>query len=85
VLDYCRDHFSAEEALLKAHEYPGLAEHHAIHNALTQLAGEYAARYKRGDETLYIPLLKSMRDSISQHILVEDMKYARWMKEHGVR
>jgi hemerythrin-like metal-binding protein len=83
VAAYVRDHFSAEEALMKAHKFPGLAEHQAIHKDLTRQAGEFMARYEKGDQTVYIPLLKAMRDAVTRHILVEDMKYAPWLKERG--
>jgi len=85
VLAYVRGHFSAEEALMKAYKFPGLADHQAIHKDLTRQAGEYMARYEKGDQTVYVPLLKALRDAVTGHILVEDMKYVPWMNEHGVR
>jgi hemerythrin len=42
-------------------------------------------RYEKGDQTVFISLLKGMHNGITNHVLIEDMKYAPWMKEHGVR
>jgi len=85
VADFSRVHFSAEEALMKAHKFPGQAEHQAIHKALTRQAGEYMARCEEGDQTVNIVILKAMRDWFVKHTLEEDMKYGAWMNEHGVR
>ena len=85
VADHVRDHFAAEEALMEAHKYPGLAEQKVLHKDLICLAGEYLARLEKNDPALCIPLLKAMRDGFTNHILVEDMKYAPWMKDHVVQ
>jgi hemerythrin-like metal-binding protein len=85
LADYVREHFSAEEALMKEHKYPGLAEQQLIHQELIRKVGDLVTRYEKGDQTVFISLLKGMHNGITNHVLIEDMKYAPWMKEHGVR
>ena len=80
-----RDHFATEESLMKSTNYPGLAEHRAIHEEFTRQLNEFVTLLERGDRGLSILLLVSMRDHISEHIQRDDQAYVPWLTEHGVR
>jgi hemerythrin-like metal-binding protein len=83
--DYTREHFSTEERLMESTKYPGLADQRAKHREFTGRIGEYVARFKRGDNTMYLELLKFARDWITDHMQTVDKQYTAWMNEHGVR
>ena len=85
LADQSRDHFAAEESLFEATKYPELARHRALHLDGVKQIEDFTARFNRGDNTLYLPLLRSMRDWLSDHVLTEDKKYSQWFTERGIR
>ena len=85
LLEYTNTHFSAEEEMMTAAEYPGLAAHKLQHRELIKQVKDYIARYEQGESTLNLHLLNFLRDWLTNHIQQEDMEYSPWMKEHGVR
>lgn len=84
LVAFAREHFQAEESLFEATQYPAAAWHSARHQELLQQVDEYMARYRQGDRTLYLELLRFMRDWLSKHLLEEDQKYSAWMRSHGI-
>ena len=48
LVEYTRNHFAAEEALMSRTGYPGLESHRTHHHELTRQVGEFVARYERG-------------------------------------
>lgn len=85
LLAYTRDHFAAEEAMMSASRYPGLAVHRQKHTELTNKVADFAARYERGEGALNVQLLNFLRDWLTTHIQVTDREYVPWMKEHSRR
>jgi hemerythrin-like metal-binding protein len=85
LLKHALDHFSAEEELMVATEYPALVQHRAKHRNFVRQVEEYLARCKVGDNTMRIPLLNFIRDWLTNHIQEEDREYTPWFTEHGVR
>jgi hemerythrin len=85
LLDYTRDHFAAEEAMMEQAKYAALPAHRLIHRDLTKQVEEYVARFEKGDLTLSLHLLVFLSDWLTNHIQGEDQKYGPWMNEHGVR
>jgi hemerythrin len=85
LVTYTRDHFAAEEAMMQAAGYPGLATHRLKHKELTKQVEEYVARYESGDITLSVQLLSFLSDWLSTHIQGEDKAYGPWLIERGVR
>lgn len=85
LLNYTRDHFSAEEALLTSARYPGLPEHRKLHRELTRTAEEFADRFERGETTLNLSLMSFLRDWLGNHIQKVDKEYGAWLNSHGIR
>ena len=85
LVDYTREHFTAEEAMMEAARYPSLAAHHVKHKELTKQVEEYVTRYERGDITLSIQLASFLSDWLTKHIQSTDQEYGPWLNEHGVR
>ena len=82
---YTKEHFAYEERMMDASKYPGLAAHKAHHNDLTKQVGEFLTRYKNGDVTLNIELLRFLSDWLTKHIQHEDKEYGPWLTRHGVQ
>jgi hemerythrin-like metal-binding protein len=85
LVDYTHHHFAAEEAMMAAAHYPGLALHRIKHRELTKQVEEYVARYEQGDITLSMPLLNFLSGWLTMHIQNTDKEYGPWLIEHGVR
>jgi hemerythrin len=78
-------HFSAEEDLMESTQFPGLADHRAKHQELTQKISEFLSRHETGDRAAYSHFLYFVRAFMTQHMLKEDHEYAPWLAEHGIR
>jgi hemerythrin-like metal-binding protein len=85
LVDYTREHFTAEEAMMELAKYPSLAVHRIKHKDLTKQVDEYVTRYERGDITLSIQLSEFLSDWLTKHIQSTDQEYGPWLNDHGVR
>ena len=73
---YTQQHFSAEEALMSAENYPQLAAHCAAHRQfIERVARERKTVRERGAVSL--DLLHFLRDWLLRHIRESDADYAR--------
>jgi hemerythrin len=79
LLDYTREHFTAEEAIMASARYPELAQHRTMHRELINKVDEFSARYQRGETALNVQLLNFLRDWLTNHIQHEDKKYGPWV------
>jgi hemerythrin len=84
LVNYTRNHFSAEESMMAASGYPGLAQHRTRHRDLMKQVEEFVARHKRGESTLNVQLLNFLRDWLTNHIQHEDQQYGPWLNGRGV-
>jgi len=85
LVNYTRDHFASEEAMMTAAKFPGLGQHRIQHRNLTKQVEEFAARHERGESALNIHLLNFLRDWLTNHIQQVDKEYAPWMNQHNIR
>ncbi len=85
LVKYTRDHFSFEEKMMAATNYPGLARHRTHHSDLTKQVDEFMARYERGEGNVNIRLLRFLGDWLTKHIQLEDKEYGPWLNRHGMR
>ena len=84
LLEYTKTHFSTEEQMMTATEFPGLAAHKVQHGELIKQVNDYVARHEKGEVALNLHLLNFLRDWLTTHIHKEDMEYSPWLKEHGL-
>jgi hemerythrin len=84
LVESARSHFSAEEALLMAVNFAGLADHRSKHRALIEQVEEFAAGYDSEELALNLHLLNFLRDWFTIHIQTADPEYLPWLKRHGV-
>lgn len=76
---YVRDHFTAEEALLKACGYPRYEEHVAEHARFRQRLAEFQVHSVRTDITG--EMVAFLYDWLSQHIARVDLDYVPYLKQ----
>jgi hemerythrin-like metal-binding protein len=76
LLQYVQYHFSAEENLMAAANYPALAEHKAQHEALTAKVREFKQEYDAGRAVVTIHVLQFLGEWLKNHLLGADRAYA---------
>lgn len=85
LVHYTQEHFSFEEKMMAATNYPGLSRHKTHHRDLTKQVEEFMVRYERGEGNINIQLLRFLSDWLTKHIQLEDKEYGPWLNQHGVR
>lgn len=85
LLDYTKIHFGNEEALLRQHGYPGLADHIKLHEAFKQKIAELDAKLKVGNTSLAVNALDFLRDWLIKHIQGIDFQYKPFLAAKGVK
>jgi hemerythrin len=84
LAQYTREHFLAEEAMMTAANYPGLARHRIQHRDLTRQVEEFVARFEKGESAINIQLLSFLRDWLTNHIQRSDKEYGPWINKQMV-
>jgi hemerythrin-like metal-binding protein len=84
VLGCARRHFSSEEAMLAAANYPELAEHSLKHQSLLAEVEELAARFEQDGLILNDHSLNFLYYWFNDHLRNDDLSYTAWLKTHGV-
>jgi hemerythrin-like metal-binding protein len=85
LLEFARQHFSTEERMMPESGYADLAEHRAKHQELAGKIDGYVGRYRKGDHSVYLPLLIFLRDWQTDHWQKEDQANGPCLNAHGVR
>ncbi len=82
LVSYTSRHFADEEALQKQYNYPGFPTHKLLHDKfkaeVARLAGQ--AKLKPKDMSILNQLTKTAGDWLLQHIKIEDVQVARYIK-----
>lgn len=85
LVKYTREHFMAEEAMMKRTSYPRLGTHQAKHAELAKEVEGFVARFREGEIGLSVHLLNFLCNWLSAHIKGEDREYGPWLNRNGVR
>ena len=85
LADYTQTHFTAEEAMMEAAKYPGLADHKLKHRDLVKQVDDYVLRYDKGEIALNVQLLNFLRDWLTNHIQKVDMAYSACLLQNGIK
>lgn len=80
LFQYSKDHFADEEELMVAHGFPQLAEHQEQHAELVKSIRGYVLRHSRNGERITREMVQFVGKWITDHILIEDMKYVDCLK-----
>lgn len=76
---YMREHFAAEEGLMKAVDYPGLAEHLAEHATFRARLSEL--HVKSISEDVSADTVEFLKNWLTHHIAETDMAYVPYLKK----
>ena len=83
MVEYASEHFDTEEKLLSDHAYPYLQQQINEHREFRQQAGKFCLLASQGDEKMTHDLVNYLHDWWTNHILVEDKKYAALVGDTG--
>lgn len=83
LTDYTKTHFSAEERLMKIHNYPGYEEQKKLHNLLIQQLNDIRRKYEAGT-VLSQEVITFLKGWLINHIQGVDQKYGPFMNGKGV-
>ena len=79
MMKHTLNHFSHEEQLMAAVQYPGAPAHIRQHDQLRQTARTFMARFERGETTLTIELMQFLSESVKQHIGTIDLEFGQYL------
>jgi hemerythrin len=85
LIECARDHFTSEEAMLSATNYPELAEHSRQHQSLLKEVEELAGRFVQDGLVFSERSLTFLYYWFNDHLVNDDRLYTAWLKKHGVR
>ena len=77
---YVREHFKAEESLMKQCNYPGYQEHVKEHGVLTQRLREISTGIIRGQIGPDV-VMGFMRSWLLEHILGKDILFGNYLRQ----
>lgn len=85
LLNYVRDHFSQEEAMMHQSGFPDIVGHIVVHNAFLIEILNLENRVLTGDvgeiHAVAVALPKLVGDWLIDHIAIEDQKYASYVRK----
>lgn len=75
-----RRHFQGEEALMQAHDYPGLAEHHREHLLLMAELQVYIREIEAGSRPFSLETLTALKHWQINHVIYSDKMFADFLR-----
>ncbi len=76
LVDYTKYHFSAEEDMLREHNFGPSEEHIQQHKEFVEKLEIFKKRHELGDNILGFDMMNFLKDWLLNHILGTDMKYS---------
>lgn len=84
MVDYCREHFRAEEYLMSEYGYEKIDKQVQQHEEFLQKTMEFCSVTGIGPNILSVALLEYLQIWLMDHILKEDMQYKAFFENKGV-
>lgn len=84
LFDYGKEHFVAEETLMRRNAYPGFNEHKTEHNEHTSGLVELYQRHQSG-QLLGRAILDFIKKWLKSHILKADKELGLFLNSKGIR
>jgi hemerythrin-like metal-binding protein len=85
LIDYTKTHFSAEEGIMKLHDFPGYQEHKETHARMASHVVKLSRDFQVGEITSPIQIANFLKGWLSKHILETDKQYGLFLNSKGVR
>jgi hemerythrin len=80
LVSYTIEHFTYEEQMMIKYSFPEFDQHKLEHKKLAQKVIELQNNFSNGSMLLTIDVLDFLKQWLSNHILVSDMKYKDKLK-----
>ncbi len=84
LVDYTKYHFSTEESLLRAYQYPNYENHKKQHNDLKKHVYQLQEDFILGSATVSYEMLTFLNNWVENHILGTDKQFSYFLNEKGV-
>ncbi len=84
LVEYARNHFAAEEALMTQYKFPATLTHCAEHDRFTRLVAKFLEDHRAGKSGVPVSLLLFLQTWLKEHILVSDKAYSSFLNARGV-
>ncbi len=84
LIEYTVNHFTAEEAMLEKHKYPGLISHRAAHKGLSDKVIAFKKEFDAGRSSITPQLMLFLQEWLRNHIQSVDQKYGDFLNTRGV-
>jgi hemerythrin-like metal-binding protein len=84
LVEYTKEHFAHEEAMMQKHKYPGYVDHKAKHVALTNKVLEYVHRMQEGRGTAAVEFMEFLKNWLVSHTQGVDRKYGPYLNRQIV-
>jgi hemerythrin-like metal-binding protein len=81
ALKYTKYHFDEEEKFLAKLNYPNIAEQKKMHQAIIATLTNYKKEISGNKNILSMAVTNELKKWFKDHILIEDMKYADFLKK----
>jgi hemerythrin len=84
LIDYTHTHFATEERFFVEFDYADKEAHMAEHRALSSKVLELKAEFDAGNTAVTLEVMRFLKQWITEHLAGEDLKFAPFLREHGV-
>lgn len=84
VRDYTQHHFTTEENYLERFQYSDLATQKRLHREFIAKIEDVKQRFEAGKMVVSLEVTSFLKDWITSHIKVEDLKYKKCFHDHGM-
>ncbi len=85
LVSYTKYHFSAEEEMMKKHNYPGFIAHKREHDLLTQKVVDFENDFRAGKSLLTLEVMNFLKKWLVDHILNTDKQYVPTLASNGIK
>jgi len=85
AIEYTKFHFSEEEKLMSSMGYPAISEQKAMHASIRNSIEEFNDKLEHGRTVVTFTITNEMKNWFSNHILIEDKKYAQLYLSKKIR
>lgn len=76
LIDYTKEHFAAEERLMRMCNFSDVKSHKKKHDNLTARVVEFQERFRRKEAYVTLDLMRFLKTWLAQHISRSDQEYA---------
>jgi len=83
LLEYTRVHFLAEELMMRIEGYPGYEAHVEEHGDLERQLESLRSDYGRGDRTVTLETVHTLRNWVAGHVEMHDRAFTRFLASRG--